>query len=335
MAVELMKLRLDKYLADMGIGTRTEVKKAITKGQVRVNEETVKRPEIKIDTEKDHVFYQGQMVAYAEYEYYMLNKPAGVVSATEDKNDSTVLDLIDEKQRKDLFPVGRLDKDTEGLLLITNDGELAHQLLSPKKHVDKVYFARIDGKVTEEDVRRFAEGLEIGEEKPTLPAHLEILKREEISEIRLTIREGKFHQVKRMFHAVGKEVIYLKRLQMGSLVLDPRLALGEYRELTGQELEALRALRGNQDDVLIVRNNLLTDTSIANVALEKEGVWYTPRTPLLKGTKRALLLEQGVLTECDIPSDEISSYSHIALFNAMIDFQSLVLEINRDTVIRV
>ena len=167
-----MKLRLDKYLADMGIGTRTEVKKAITKVQVRVNEETVKRPEIKIDTEKDHVFYQGQMVAYAEYEYYMLNKPAGVVSATEDKNDSTVLDLIDEKQRKDLFPVGRLDKDTEGLLLITNDGELAHQLLSPKKHVDKVYFARIDGKVTEEDVRRFAEGLEIGEEKPTLPAHL-------------------------------------------------------------------------------------------------------------------------------------------------------------------
>lgn len=240
MAVELMKLRLDKYLADMGIGTRTEVKKAITKGRVRVNEETVKRPEIKIDTEKDHVFYQGQMVAYAEYEYYMLNKPAGVVSATEDKNDSTVLDLIDEKQRKDLFPVGRLDKDTEGLLLITNDGELAHQLLSPKKHVDKVYFARIDGKVTEEDVRRFAEGLEIGEEKPTLPAYLEILKREEISEIRLTIREGKFHQVKRMFHAVGKEVIYLKRLQIGSLVLDPRLALGEYRELTGQELEALR-----------------------------------------------------------------------------------------------
>ena len=186
------------------------------------------------------MFYQGQMVAYAEYEYYMLNKPAGVVSATEDKKDSTVLDLIDEKQRKDLFPVGRLDKDTEGLLLITNDGELAHQLLSPKKHVDKVYFARIDGKVTEEDRRRFAEGLEIGEEKLTLPAYLEILKSEEISEIRLTIREGKFHQVKRMFHAVGKEVIYLKRLQMGSLVLDPRLALGEYRELTGQELEALR-----------------------------------------------------------------------------------------------
>ena len=148
--------------------------------------------------------------------------------------------LYDEDAVFAPFPVGRLDKDTEGLLLITNDGELAHQLLSPKKHVDKVYFARIDGKVTEEDIRRFAEGLEIGEEKPTLPAYLEILESEEISEIRLTFREGKFHQVKRMFHAVGKEVIYLKRLQMGSLVLDPQLALGEYRELTGQELEALR-----------------------------------------------------------------------------------------------
>ena len=239
MAVELMKLRLDKYLANMGIGTRTEVKKAITKGQVRVNEETVKRPEIKIDTEKDHVFYQGQMVAYAEYEYYMLNKPAGVVSATEDKNDSTVLDLIDEKQRKDLFPVGRLDKDTEGLLLITNDGELAHQLLSPKKHVDKVYFARIDGKVTEEDVRRFAEGLEIGEEKPTLPAHLEILKSEEISEIRLTIREGKFHQVKRMFAALGNKVVALHRWRIGNVELDESLEEGEFRPLTQEEIDNL------------------------------------------------------------------------------------------------
>ena len=235
-----MKLRLDKYLADMGIGTRTEVKKAITKGQVRVNEETVKRPEIKIDTEKDHVFYQGQMVAYAEYEYYMLNKPAGVVSATEDKNDSTVLDLIDEKQRKDLFPVGRLDKDTEGLLLITNDGELAHQLLSPKKHVDKVYFARIDGKVTEEDVRRFAEGLEIGEEKPTLPAHLEILEKRRDFRNPTDDQRGKVSSGETNVPCSRKEVIYLKRLQMGSLVLDPRLALGEYRELTGQELEALR-----------------------------------------------------------------------------------------------
>ena len=234
-----MKLRLDKYLADMGIGTRTEVKRAISKGQIQVDGETVKRPERKIDTEKEQVFYRGKAVAYAEYEYYMLNKPAGVVSATEDRKDRTVLDLIGEKQRKDLFPVGRLDKDTEGLLLITNDGELAHRLLSPRKHVDKVYFARIDGKVTEEDVRNFEKGLDIGEDKLTLPAYLEILKSEEISEIRLTIREGKFHQVKRMFHAVGKEVIYLKRLEMGGLVLDPKLALGEYRELTAQELNVL------------------------------------------------------------------------------------------------
>ena len=236
-----MYMRLDKFLSQTGKFTRAEAKKVIKAKRVRLNGEVVKDGKIKINEDSDKIFLDGELLALNNTKiYYMLNKPAGVVSATEDKNDSTVLDLIDEKQRKDLFPVGRLDKDTEGLLLITNDGELAHQLLSPKKHVDKVYFARIDGKVTEEDVRRFAEGLEIGEEKPTLPAHLEILKREEISEIRLTIREGKFHQVKRMFHAVGKEVIYLKRLQMGSLVLDPRLALGEYRELTGQELEALR-----------------------------------------------------------------------------------------------
>ena len=233
-------MRLDKFLCDNNIGTRSQVKEYIKKGQVTVNDQIIKKPETKVNEETDTVVCQGQPIHYRKYVYYMLNKPAGVVSATEDKNDRTVLELIEEKQRKDLFPVGRLDKDTEGLLLITNDGELAHQLLSPKKHVDKVYFARIDGKVTEEDIRRFAEGLEIGEEKPTLPAYLEILESEEISEIRLTIREGKFHQVKRMFHAVGKEVIYLKRLQMGSLVLDPQLALGEYRELTGQELEALR-----------------------------------------------------------------------------------------------
>lgn len=168
-------------------------------------------------------------------EYYMLNKPAGVISASEDRRERTVVDLITTKKRNDLFPVGRLDRDTEGLLLITNDGDLAHRLLSPKKHVDKVYYARIDGKVTEEDQKVFAEGLDIGEEKKTLPAQLHILKSGEESEITLTIREGKFHQVKRMFHAVGKEVVYLKRLQMGSLKLDETLRPGEYRKLTEQE----------------------------------------------------------------------------------------------------
>lgn len=223
----------------MGIGTRSEVKKAVTKGQVTVNGQIMKKPEVKIDTQADEVLYQGQRVCYMEYEYYMLNKPAGVVSATEDHRDRTVIDLIDSKKRRDLFPVGRLDKDTEGLLLITNDGALAHRLLSPKKHVDKVYYARIQGRVTDEDVKAFAVGLDIGEEQPTLPGELRILRSDEESEIELTIREGKFHQVKRMFEAVDKEVLYLKRIKMGSLVLDETLENGAYRELTKEEIEAL------------------------------------------------------------------------------------------------
>ena len=239
MAVERMKLRLDKYLADMGIGTRAQVKKEISRGSVQVNGKVVKRPEVKIDTDTDQVIYAGKPVAYAEYEYYMLNKPAGVVSATEDRHDQTVLDLIKDRQRNDLFPVGRLDKDTEGLLLITNDGDLAHRLLSPKKHVDKLYYAKVAGKITEEDAEKFRQGVDIGEEKLTLPAELKILKSDEISEIHLTIREGKFHQVKRMFQAVGKEVVYLKRLQMGSLSLDETLAPGEYRKLTENEVKEL------------------------------------------------------------------------------------------------
>ena len=234
-----MKIRLDKYLADMGKGTRSEVKKAMGKGLVRVNNEIVKKPETKLDTDSDHVLFDGVLVGYAQYEYYMLNKPAGVISATEDKREKTVIDLITEKKRKDLFPVGRLDRDTEGLLLISNDGELAHRLLSPSKHVDKVYYAKIDGKVTIEDVEAFQQGVDIGEEKLTRPAKLRILKSGTQSEIELTICEGKFHQVKRMFQAVGKEVVYLKRLQMGTLILDESLKPGEYRELTEQEIADL------------------------------------------------------------------------------------------------
>lgn len=234
-----MKIRLDKYLADMGLGTRSEVKKMIGKGQVSVNGTATKKPEAKIDTKSDKVFCQGQSIGYIEYEYYMLNKPAGVVSATEDKKEQTVIDLIDSRKRKDLFPVGRLDKDTEGLLLITNDGALSHRLLSPKKHVDKVYYARIAGKVTVEDVKAFSEGVDIKEAHKTLPGKLLIIKQGEVSEIELTIQEGKFHQVKRMFEAVGKEVIYLKRLSMGKLVLDESLETGEYRALTKEEIESL------------------------------------------------------------------------------------------------
>ena len=235
-------IRLDKYLADMGCGTRQEVKKLIRSGQVSVNGAVVKKTETKVEQTVQEVCLNGEKVGYESFEYYMLNKPAGVISATEDRSCQTVVDLIQEKKRKDLFPVGRLDKDTEGLLLITNDGELAHRLLSPKKHVDKCYFARVSGKVTEDDVRSFENGVNIGSlEQPeiTMPGKLEIITSDEISQIHLTIQEGKFHQVKRMFRAVGKEVIYLKRLRMGTLVLDENLSIGEYRPLTKEELEKL------------------------------------------------------------------------------------------------
>lgn len=233
------KIRLDKYLADMGLGTRTEVKKDIKKGRISVNGEIIKNPEYKIDTQTDAVLADGKEIAYEELIYYMLNKPQGVVSATEDRRDKTVLDLISEKKRKDLFPVGRLDKDTEGLLLITNDGELAHNLLAPKKHVDKKYFVRLKAPLSEENRKRLEEGVDIGEDKLTLPAQVFVLN-EERDEAEIIIREGKFHQIKRMFHAVGNEVVFLKRLSMGSLVLDEALLPGEYRLLTPQEIERLK-----------------------------------------------------------------------------------------------
>lgn len=233
------KIRLDKYLADMGLGTRTEVKKDIKKGRISVNGEIIKSPEYKIDTQTDAVLADGKEIAYEELIYYMLNKPQGVVSATEDRRDKTVLDLISEKKRKDLFPVGRLDKDTEGLLLITNDGELAHNLLAPKKHVDKKYFVRLKAPLSEENRKRLEEGVDIGEDKLTLPAQVFVLN-EERDEAEIIIWEGKFHQIKRMFHAVGNEVVFLKRLSMGSLVLDEALLPGEYRLLTPQEIERLK-----------------------------------------------------------------------------------------------
>lgn len=232
-------IRLDKYLADMGIGTRSQVKTLLKKGQISVNGAAVREPELKISPGEDDVCYNGESVSYMEYEYYMLHKPAGCVSATEDKRHKTVLDYV-ASTRKDLFPVGRLDLDTEGLLLLTNDGELAHRLLSPKRHVPKTYYAKIDGFVTSEDCQSFAEGLDIGEEKPTRPAELRILSAGEVSEITVTITEGKFHQVKRMFAAVGKQVLYLKRLSMGSLILDESLAAGEYRKLTKEEIVKLK-----------------------------------------------------------------------------------------------
>ncbi len=233
----MTKLRLDKYLAEMGCGTRSQVKTAIRKGRVKVNGEIVKSPEKKIDISTDQVYLDETQIVYVAMEYYMLNKPAGVVSAREDGRYPTVLELIDQKQRNDLFPVGRLDLDTEGLLLITNDGALCHELLSPKKHVEKVYYVEVEKEIPERAVEQFRDGVDIGEAKLTLPAQLEILTSKTA---RLTIQEGKFHQVKRMFEAIGTKVVYLKRLSMGSLVLDSSLLCGQYRPLTESEIRVLK-----------------------------------------------------------------------------------------------
>ncbi len=236
------QVRLDKYLADMNVGTRSEVKTLIKKKRVKVNGAIVNKENIKIDMENDEVMLNDSIIKYVEYEYYMLNKPAGVVSATEDSKDRTVVDLIKENT-KELFPVGRLDKDTEGLLILTNDGQLAHNLLSPKKHVDKKYYARIKGVVDKEYIEQFSKGLNINDEYVTKPALLEIIsvdKENNQSEIYVTITEGKYHQVKRMFKAVGMEVVYLKRVSMGRIILDERLELGEYRLLSDEEVRLLK-----------------------------------------------------------------------------------------------
>ncbi len=234
-------MRLDKFLCETGFGTRSQVKEMLKKGQVTVNGVAAKKPEQKIDEHKDQITCQGKTASYEKYVYYMLYKPAGVVSATEDKREKTVLDLLKSEDRRDgIFPVGRLDKDTEGFLLLTDDGDLAHRLLSPRKHVDKTYYAKIAGSVTEAHIERFREGLDIGDEKKTLPAMLEILaSKTETSEIRITIHEGRFHQVKRMFEAVGCKVTYLKRLSMGAVALDETLAPGDYRPLNEKERELL------------------------------------------------------------------------------------------------
>jgi 16S rRNA pseudouridine516 synthase len=234
------EMRIDKMLANLGYGSRKEVKKLLKDGAVKVNGEILKDSKEHVDPNKDIVSIHGQEVIYKEFIYLMMNKPAGVISATEDNRDETVIDLLEiDDQVFEPFPVGRLDKDTEGLLLITNDGQLAHRLLSPKKHVPKTYFAVIEGEVTEEDINAFQKGVTLDDGYETKPGHLVILKSGLMSDIELTITEGKFHQVKRMFQAVGKRVVYLKRISMGPLKLDETLELGEYRELTEEELNEL------------------------------------------------------------------------------------------------
>ncbi|WP_249659256.1 pseudouridine synthase [Lysinibacillus fusiformis] len=234
-------MRLDKLLANMGYGSRKEVKQLLKQKAVTVDGASVKDAAMHVDPEQQNVSVYGERVVYIEFVYFMMNKPPGVISATEDLRDETVIDLLEPfDQHFQPFPVGRLDKDTEGLLVLTNDGILAHNLLSPKKHVPKVYYAHIEGVVTEEDVEKFAEGVELDDGYMTKPGKLVILKSASQSEIELTIQEGKFHQVKRMFESVGKRVTYLKRISMGNLKLDDHLALGEYRELTAEELNCLQ-----------------------------------------------------------------------------------------------
>lgn len=233
-------MRIDKMLANLGYGSRKEVKMLLKNKAVKVNDEVIKDAKYQVDPEKDEISLYNEIIEYKEYIYLMMNKPPGVISATEDTREETVVDILQiEDSVYNPFPVGRLDKDTEGLLLLTNDGKLAHRLLSPKKHVPKTYFAVVRGKVEEEDIAAFKKGVVLDDGYLTKPGHLVVFKSGETSDIELTISEGKFHQVKRMFESVGKKVIYLKRLSMGPLKLDETLELGEYRELTEEEVEQL------------------------------------------------------------------------------------------------
>ncbi|WP_010096203.1 pseudouridine synthase [Ornithinibacillus scapharcae] len=237
-------MRLDKLLSNMGYGSRKDVKLIVKNKRVTVNSKVIKDSGIKVDPNHDAIMVDGIKVEYKPYIYIMMNKPPGVISATEDRVDKTVIDLLTpEFKHYDPFPVGRLDKDTEGLLLITNDGQLAHQLLSPKKDIEKTYYARISGNVTDIDIEEFAKGVILEDGYQAKPAKLKIIQSGAKSEIEVTITEGKYHQVKRMFEAVGKKVIYLKRLSMGELRLDETLKLGTYRELNEAELSYCHSIK--------------------------------------------------------------------------------------------
>lgn len=232
-------MRLDKYLTNQGIGSRSQVKALIKSKKVFVNNVLENKPERHIDENNDIVSLDGVNLEYNKFYYYMLNKPPGVLTAVKDNNYKTVMDIMDVTPKEGLFPVGRLDKDTEGLLLITNDGELSHNLLSPKKHVNKTYYVELNGELIDSDIDLFAKGLDIGEKNITKPAKLEILSGR--NKAYITITEGKYHQVKRMFQAIGLTVTFLKRISMGSLILDKNLKSGEYRKLTKEEISNLKS----------------------------------------------------------------------------------------------
>lgn len=234
--------RLDKVLSNLGYGTRKEVKYMVKKSMIEVNDVVVKDSGLAIEPEKCKIKVNGEEVNYRKYIYIMMNKPSGVISATFDNYDKTVIDLLDEEYRIfDPFPVGRLDKDTEGLLLITNDGELNHRLISPKWHVDKKYYAEVNKPVSDDDVNAFSQGIVLDDGYKCLPGKLNIIKSAENgSEVEVIIHEGKFHQVKRMFESLGKEVVFLKRTNFGPLKLDSALKEGSYRELSQEEVSILK-----------------------------------------------------------------------------------------------
>lgn len=241
-------MRIDRLLCEMNIGTRSQVKELIKRGQICVNGSVVVKPEMQVDESDVTVSCQGKDYHYRKYVYYMMNKPAGIITATKDERERTVLDLFKEQIPElnqgelsgvpvnDIFPVGRLDKDTVGLLLLTNDGELSHRLLSPKKHVPKTYFVQTNLPVSDEMISLLEAGVMIGEVEKTLPA---VVERQKDKECLITITEGKYHQIKRMFQAVGVMVVFLKRLSMGTLVLDETLLEGQIRELTKEEVSSL------------------------------------------------------------------------------------------------
>lgn len=229
-------MRLDKYLTSLGYGSRSQVKELVKKGKIKVNNKVVNKPEFHIDENNDKVSFDGLNLEYHRFHYFMMNKPAGVLTAVSDFQCKTVLDIMDVTPKKGLFPVGRLDKDTEGLLLIINDGELSHLLLSPGRHVEKKYYVEVDGEIKEEYIELFFKGFDIGLKSITKPAKLEIV---DDNKAYITITEGKYHQVKRMFKHFGLNVTYLKRIEMGTLVLDDNLASGEYRPLTAEEIKQL------------------------------------------------------------------------------------------------
>lgn len=232
-----MIVRVDKILSELGFGSRQEIKKHVKAGKIRINDNIVKKPEEKLNSEVDKLFFEGKEVEVEEFETFILYKPAGYVCATKDNVHKTVMELIDSK-RKNIVPVGRLDLDTEGILILTNDGDLNHRLVSPSSHVDKTYYAIFEGRLNENAVEMTKNGLDIGEGEVSKPAKLEIISS---NEIMLTIHEGKFHQVKRMVKALGGEVTYLKRVAFGGLRLDDlKLKKGESRKITEIEMEMLK-----------------------------------------------------------------------------------------------